>query len=180
MKDAIRNACITAVHTLVDKTLAVEVEMTAPRLSWSGEGYLDSNHGEEPLEKAFRVWDWSRTPLPGGDTVVFYDLTDRHGREHALSLRFRPDGTAEPFTPPPRAALPPILWRVPRATRSEAERPARIVRTLEDTPFYARSVVASRLAGADVVGVHESLDLDRFSQRWVQVLLPFRMPRRGG
>jgi carotenoid 1,2-hydratase len=26
--------------------------------------------------------------------------------------------------------------------------------------------------------VHESLDLDRFAQRWVQLLLPFRMPRR--
>jgi ATP-binding protein involved in chromosome partitioning len=29
MKDAIRNACITAVHTLVDKNLEVEIEMTA-------------------------------------------------------------------------------------------------------------------------------------------------------
>ncbi|HBM14153.1 MAG TPA: carotenoid 1,2-hydratase, partial [Rhodospirillaceae bacterium] len=29
-------------------------------------------------------------------------------------------------------------------------------------------------------GVHESLNLDRFNKRWVQVLLPFRMPRRAG
>jgi len=26
--------------------------------------------------------------------------------------------------------------------------------------------------------MHESLDLDRFRSRWVQSLLPFRMPRR--
>jgi carotenoid 1,2-hydratase len=29
-----------------------------------------------------------------------------------------------------------------------------------------------------VNAVHESLDLDRFSRRWVQLLLPFRLPRR--
>ena len=31
--------------------------------------------------------------------------------------------------------------------------------------------------GSDALAVHESLDLDRFSRRWVQCLLPFRMPR---
>jgi carotenoid 1,2-hydratase len=51
------------------------------------------------------------------------------------------------------------------------------VRTVEDTPFYARSMVmpdGSR--GAQVV--HESLSLARFDSRWVQALLPFRMWRR--
>jgi carotenoid 1,2-hydratase len=27
--------------------------------------------------------------------------------------------------------------------------------------------------------VHESVDLDRFASRWVRMLLPFKMPRRG-
>jgi carotenoid 1,2-hydratase len=30
-----------------------------------------------------------------------------------------------------------------------------------------------------VHAVHETLDLRRFASPWVQVLLPFRMPRRG-
>jgi carotenoid 1,2-hydratase len=49
---------------------------------------------------------------------------------------------------------------------------------LEDTPFYARSNVAGRLLGENILAFHESLDLDRFDSRWVEVLLPFRMPRR--
>ena len=57
-------------------------------------------------------------------------------------------------------------------------RPARgaadlsVVKTLEDTPFYSRSVLSG-----DHAMMHESLDLDRFSKTWVQCLLPFRMPR---
>jgi GT2 family glycosyltransferase len=48
-----------------------------------------------------------------------------------------------------------------------------VARTLEDTPFYSRSVLSSDGTGAwDTV--HESLDLDRFASRWVQFLLPFR------
>jgi carotenoid 1,2-hydratase len=38
-------------------------------------------------------------------------------------------------------------------------------------------VLASRLGGDEVTAIHESLSLDRFRRRWVQMLLPFRMPR---
>jgi carotenoid 1,2-hydratase len=31
--------------------------------------------------------------------------------------------------------------------------------------------------GAVAPAIHESLDLNRFRARWVQCLLPFRMPR---
>ena len=51
-------------------------------------------------------------------------------------------------------------------------------RQLEDTPFYARSLLATTLLGEPVTAVHESLSMLRFRQRWVQYLLPFRMPRR--
>ena len=67
-------------------------------------------------------------------------------------------------------------WRMARSTRSD-DGAASIVRTLEDSPFYARSAVATRLRGAPVLAMHEALSLDRFSRRWVQTLLPFRMPR---
>jgi carotenoid 1,2-hydratase len=44
---------------------------------------------------------------------------------------------------------------------------------------YARALVLTQLLGVPVTAVHESLDLNRFASRWVQTLLPFRMPRRG-
>ena len=54
-----------------------------------------------------------------------------------------------------------------------------VLAVLEDTPFYARSRVATRLMGEDCVMMHESLSLDRFARPWIQAMLPFRMPRRG-
>jgi carotenoid 1,2-hydratase len=67
-----------------------------------------------------------------------------------------------------------------RGTRSEGGAGGRIVKTLEDTPFYARSIVASRVAGRPVTAMHESLSLERFALPVVQFMLPFRMPRRAG
>jgi carotenoid 1,2-hydratase len=67
-----------------------------------------------------------------------------------------------------------------RGTQCEAGHQARVVETLEDTPFYARSLVETRLAGETATCVHESLSLDRFDSRIVQLMLPFRMPRVGG
>jgi carotenoid 1,2-hydratase len=155
----------------------VEVAMTAPQLSWRGTGYLDSNAGSEPLEAGFRQWAWSRAPM-GDGAVVLYDADRRDGSDLELALRFDAQGRVSTFDPPPRTRLPTTLWRVGRQTRSEAAEGARVGRTLEDTPFYARSVVHSRLLGENVEMVHEALCLDRFSSRWVQTLLPFRMPRR--
>jgi carotenoid 1,2-hydratase len=41
-------------------------------------------------------------------------------------------------------------------------------------------VVSAEVHGEAVTAVHESLSLDRFSARWVQGLLPYRMPRDPG
>lgn len=157
----------------------IRVAMESPRLTWEGTGYLDSNRGSRPLEADFRCWDWSRAeePVPADGTTVYYDLTRRDGSDHLIAHRFRPDGTEAPLPdPPPRARLPDILWQVPRTPRSDAG--ARVLKTLEDTPFYARSAVSLMRGGQRLTGVHESVDLDRFDSRWVQTLLPFRMPRR--
>jgi carotenoid 1,2-hydratase len=66
---------------------------------------------------------------------------------------------------------------VARATRADPGNPVRVARTLEDTPFYSRSLLEGGDDGAQ--WIHESVDLDRFRSRWVQALLPFKMPRRG-
>jgi carotenoid 1,2-hydratase len=154
----------------------VEVALTEPALRWSGAGYCDMNAGAAPLEADFVRWDWSCARV-GGDAAVLYETWPRAGEPQALALRFDPQGGCELFDMPPRCALPPTRWRIARATRADA---AHVVRTLEDTPFYARSVLATRLLGTESPSMHESLSLDRFRAPWVQAMLPFRMPRRAG
>lgn len=154
----------------------VEVSFSDPALNWTGDGYLDSNDGDAPLEADFESWTWSRG-LRGDRATVLYDVKRRDGSPLNLALDFDRAGAAFPIDPPPRAELPQTLWRMARSTRSDAGYRPTVISTLEDGPFYARSVVASRVGGVDVTAVHESLSLDRFASRWVQSLLPVRMPR---
>jgi carotenoid 1,2-hydratase len=157
----------------------VEVDMEQPSLRWSGDGYLDSNSGDEPLESGFRCWDWSRSKLSRGSAVL-YDVTRYDGERMPLALRFDGKGGVEPFEPPPSMPLPSTFWwRIPRAAQTETNSTASVIETLEDTPFYARSKVNARLLGEWVTAFHESLSLERFNAGWVQALLPFRMPRFG-
>ncbi len=156
----------------------VEVELERPSLRWRGRAYLDGNHGARPLERDFLDWDWSRHALASGATALFYDVRGRDGADVAHWLRVEADGSVEAIAPPPAVDCGRTRWwRVPRSVRSEG--PAAVRRTLEDTPFYGRSLVETSIAGeGTVVGVHEHVDLGRFAQPWVQVLLPFRAPRR--
>jgi carotenoid 1,2-hydratase len=153
----------------------VEVAMARPALSWHGQGYLDRNHGTRPLAADFSYWDWSRTAA-AERTAILYDVVRRDGSEWSKGFAIEEDGALTRFAPPPRVALSPNGWRVPRRTRSETE--ARVIRTFEDTPFYSRSLIRSRLCGESVESMHESLSLDRFRNPIVQTMLPFRMPRR--
>jgi len=155
----------------------IEVKLDQPALSWSGVAYLDSNTGSEPLEDAFRYWTWSRAALPG-QTVVLYDVEERKAPPRAMALRFDAHARVEALTPPPLVRLPGTRWSVQRETRADSGKEVRVVQTLEDAPFYSRSLLATHLAGSPGPAIHESLDLDRFRSRWVQCLLPFRMPRR--
>ncbi len=152
------------------------VELSSPAQRWRGHAYFDSNHGAEPLEDGFSRWTWSRASLRDG-AAVLYEAQRRDGSTLDLALRFAADGSLTEFEPPPRAELPGTLWRVNRETRSDSGT-AKPLRRFEDAPFYARSLIGHRILGEDVASVHESLDLDRFAQPWVRVLLPFRMPRR--
>ena len=153
----------------------IEVALDSPAVSWTGHGYLDGNFGERPLEADFVRWDWCRAPLREG-AAILYEATTRDGGTRARALRFDRDGAAREFEPPARAELGPGLWRVARPTRSEGR--ARLVTKLVDAPFYTREVIESRLCGEDVTAVHESLDLDRFANPLVRLMLPFRIPRR--
>ncbi len=154
----------------------VEVDFSLPGIKWSGIGYFDSNRGAEPLEDRFIDWTWSRTSV-SGSTVVLYDILERNLSRHSLALEFAASGAARAIPAPAVQRLPSTGWRVSRHTRADGEHPARVVKTLEDAPFYSRSLLATRLDGLPALAVHESLNLDRFRSRWVQCLLPFRMPR---
>ena len=156
----------------------IEVDFTQPRLRWRGQGYLDTNWGAAPLEDAFLQWHWSRAHNARGDALILYDRETTSGERSLLALEFGPDGAPRSLPAPARAPLPRTLWRISRTTCADDGR-AQVQRTLEDTPFYARSLIAAELRGEPVVSMHESLSLRRFGQAWVQGLLPFRMPRWG-
>ena len=154
----------------------VEAHFSAPDLSWRGSGYHDTNDGDGRLEDAFTDWTWCRAGLRRGSAIL-YDVRRTDGSGQNLTLRFDADGSRRDLRPPLPAALPPTrLWRMPRATRSDDAR-AQVVDTFEDTPFYARSLLAATLDGEAVRPVHESLSLTRFRNPLVRLMLPFRMPR---
>lgn len=156
----------------------VEVELEHPRVQWSGAAYLDSNEGDEPIHTPFAEWDWSRAGLRDGSTAVIYDVRAKQGADRVIARRFRPDGGSEAFEPPPRQRLPGSFWRLPRTMRSDAgAAPARVAQTLEDTPFYVRSVLDASLLGERVTSVHETLSVPRVVSRSTRFMLPWRMPR---
>jgi carotenoid 1,2-hydratase len=155
----------------------VDVRLSHPTLSWRGEGYFDTNRGEEPLEDAFREWAWSRGHTEA-ETLIFYDVTRRDGETLGLSLSVDPSGQMDAVEAPPTRPLPSTFWRVPRPVRADAGQAVRLVRTLEDAPFYSRSDVEARQNGRMARIVHESLDLRRLTVPVVRAILPFRMPRR--
>lgn len=156
----------------------VSVELSQPRLSWHGHAYFDSNWGLEPLENGFSYWDWSRAQV-GEDTFILYDMTRRDQTPNALALRFDRQGQLSEFDPPPQVSLPRSpWWRMPRRTQADPGHRPQVVKTLEDTPFYVRSLISSRVHEQPVTAVHESLAMDRFTSGIVQWMLPYRMPRR--
>ncbi len=155
----------------------VDVALDAPSLRWSGRGYLDSNEGDEPIDRPFTDWDWSRAVMRDGSTAVIYDVRQKQGADRVLALRFTPQGEAIAFEPPPRQVLPGTLWRVGRSIRSEGGVAATVTRTLEDTPFYVRSELDAGLLGERVTTMHESLSVPRLDSLAVRLMLPWRMPR---
>jgi carotenoid 1,2-hydratase len=153
----------------------VEVSFYSPKQKWQGNAYLDSNEGDEPIAKAFKEWDWSRCNLRGSDSAVIYDVQPKSGEDRLLALRFKANGEVEPFSAPERQTMPKTFWGIER--RMRAEEALGPIHQLEDTPFYQRAVVDSRILGESVQSFHETLNARRFEQKIVQAMLPWRMPR---
>jgi carotenoid 1,2-hydratase len=154
----------------------VEVSLSSPAFDWRGEGYFDTNWGEAPLQDDFHAWDWSRAHL-NTDTLLFYDVQRRDGEWAQLALRVGEDGDVQATRSPPRTRLPSTFWQIARNTRAEPGAAPTVRRTLEDTPFYARSILNGRYEGQSADIIHESLSLNRLRSPIVRAMLPFRMPR---
>ena len=155
----------------------IEVEMHEPALSWTGRAYLDSNFGSESLEDGFDVWHWSRAHLKKG-AVVSYEGQRGDGSRFASAIRFDAYGLPQQAELPLAAPLPNTAWQMERRTRADRGH-ASVIKTWEDSPFYARSTLGARIYGEQVVAVQESLNLKRFASPVVQFMLPYRMPRVG-
>ncbi|XXX78068.1 carotenoid 1,2-hydratase [Sorangium sp. So ce134] len=153
-----------------------EVELAHPSLRFSGSAYLDTNAGDEPLERAFESWTWSRA-LGADGVALTYDVRRRDGTRLLLAPAFDARGGAREL--PPLAPLPlgDTRWGMARDIAADPGSAPRLLRTFEDTPFYARSLAAAAFGGKPATVVHEALSLDRFASSWVQFLLPFRMRR---
>ncbi len=157
----------------------IDVELTDPDLRFTGHGYHDANAGDVALEDSFASWSWCRARIDRHRTAITYDVTDRRGGERCVALELDAREAEPEVHVVPTAteqALPRTRWRLARSARTEGPRP-KVHRELEDTPFYARTLVETRLGGARVIAMHETMSLDRLAQSWVRFLLGFRMGR---
>jgi carotenoid 1,2-hydratase len=145
---------------------------------WDGHGYTDSNWGTEPLEDGFERWDWARGTTADGGSVIIYDSERRDGTKDVLAMRVSPDGRFTPIAAPRRTRLPRAFWGVARYGHHDEGVTPKLARTLEDGPFYTRSLVDTVIDGEPVRLMHEGLSGDRFALPIVKAMLPFRMPRR--
>ncbi|HSO32221.1 MAG TPA: carotenoid 1,2-hydratase, partial [Labilithrix sp.] len=152
----------------------IEVDFEEPRIRFHGTGYLDLNRGDGPLEETFASWSWSR--VSAGDRVaIAYDVTLRDGLGRGGSFGSEQGRAVVPIGSSALVELAPTRFGLPRTARGEQGAPVDLVRTLEDGPFYARSVVKTTLGGRAALGMHETVSLDRFRAAWVRFLVPFRM-----
>ncbi len=154
----------------------IEVRMRAPSLSWQGDAYLDTNAGDRALERDFAHWNWSRGSR-SSRTSINYAVTQTDTLQRGLAVEIDAGGTLTEKALPPPLALPRTGWRIGRELRGNGT--ATVARTLEDTPFYARSLLSVEDGNGATLTMHESLDLERFQRGWVRRLLPFRMRRAG-
>jgi len=152
----------------------IEVALEEPFVRWAGHGYYDANAGDEGLENAFHAWAWSRG-RGAGRTLITYDIAPRGGGGRALAIALH-RGRVETvdFV---RAPLGRTRWGITRSTLANTVHGARVVRELEDGPFYARALVETALGGERFVAMHETLSADRLARGWVRFLAGFRMGR---
>ena len=157
----------------------IAVDFEKPGLSWQGHSYVDSNYGLEPVTRGFDYWDWSRTPLDDGQTLIRYVTDPVSSDQRDLHVRLAEDGTIRESAQTRATQLPGTrIWQINRrAGEIDGANPF-VVKTLEDTPFYSRSII-DYPHGTAGYSTHETLSCKRLRSPIVKGMLPFRMPRLG-
>jgi carotenoid 1,2-hydratase len=155
----------------------ISVDLPQPGVRFTGHGYHDANAGDVPIPDAFERWSWSRGRTGDGAALLTYDVALRDGRLRTLAFEVSSRGEIADLPHTWRAPLAPTAWGLARRARVDAGEPARVVRVLEDGPFYARALVETRLGGRGVVAMHEELAAHRLRRLWVRFLTGFRMRR---
>ena len=155
----------------------IEVDINKPGWQWNGHGYFDANFGSRALEKDFSYWTWGRFPTKDG-SYTFYDAIPRREPSVNVALLFKKNGVVERVqNPPDISRLSRSLWLVKRETRSDKDFKPKQTKHMLDTPFYTRSGVETSIFGEKSVGVHEALDLNRFSSSLLKPMLAIKAPR---
>jgi carotenoid 1,2-hydratase len=155
----------------------IDVALDTPRIRFRGHGYHDTNDGDAPIDRDFSHWNWSRASIDRGATMMTYDVlrADGVGASHAIVIDRH--GEASDVRGLVAQPLPRTGWRIDRTSRAHERGRVRVVRELEDTPFYARALVETTHGGRALYGVHETLSATRLRKQWVRFLLGFRMGR---
>ncbi|AKT37316.1 carotenoid 1,2-hydratase [Chondromyces crocatus] len=165
-----------------------EVTLSHPELRFSGSAYLDANAGDEPLEDAFTGWSWARATTGEGhrhphasaahdEVAVSYQVERRDGSRLRIARTFDRRGDERELGAHALRPFGRTGWGLSRSIAVDPGTSPHLVRTLEDTPFYARSLASATLGGRQATVVHEQLSLERFQCSWVRFLIPFRMRR---
>ncbi len=129
----------------------VEVALDAPALRWAGHGYLDTQRGRRAARGRLHATGTGRARRCRDGTAVLYDVAAPRRRPHVAGAALRRTtatcSAIRAAAAGARCRRP--RWRIARGDARATAAPRRVVqRTLEDTPFYARSLVRTRAAGA--------------------------------
>jgi carotenoid 1,2-hydratase len=152
----------------------IEVDLPVPGLRFAGHGYYDANAGSVPLDRTFEAWNWSRATNQNFSFLT-YDIACATGAERSIAFKLSKNGEVTWRTPSPSMALPRTAWGIDRRIRADPGDRPRIIRSLEDGPFYGRALVEASLEGEKVIAMHEVLAAHRLRRRWVHFLTRFRM-----
>jgi carotenoid 1,2-hydratase len=154
----------------------IEVALEQPSLRFGGHGYHDANAGSVPLEASFSRWTWSRARVGDRRTCIAYAPTPMGSGEPSRTIHLDVrENSVRAMDNVCMVGLPRTRWRLDRVACADAAAEPRVLRELEDAPFYSRALVETQIDGRRVVAVHETLSLERFTRTWVQFLLQFRM-----
>lgn len=153
----------------------IEVDLHEPGVRFSGAGYHDANAGDGALERTFSDWHWCRGRTRKGHAIVTYDARSLDGTRTTHGLDWNGSEVAGLTRAARVHTLPTSLWGIGREAPCDPGSRPTLASVLEDTPFYARSLVDTELSGERVRVVHESLDARRLARAWVRGLLGFKM-----